>query len=173
VTAVETHGKERERDMDAERDPGGDPLVPRIKIDVPDSASLGLAGRQIAEHLAELNTPAAEMMANLSKVAKARLDLAGATNRSNLESLKRAVLGPALDVQHIRLQDNMHESMRRKARVPIETRDALLELNEQIAKMRRDEAVRDAAARRRDVWMLALTAAILVFTALLVIDVLL
>jgi hypothetical protein len=71
----------------------------------------------------------------------------------------------------LKRQEEMLKGMRRRARVPFETRDVLIEMNRQLVEMREEDAKREAGARRRDAWMLVMTAAILVLTALVALDV--
>lgn len=77
--------------------------------------------------------------------------------------------------EHERQQERMAGIMSwqsEKAAVPVEIRDALVKLQREIAEMRVDEAKQEAEAIAHRRWMLLMTAAILVLTAVLVLDLL-
>jgi hypothetical protein len=80
-----------------------------------------------------------------------------------LEDLEMPSL-PTLSPEYLRWEAE-------KNNLPFQARDNLVELNRQVAEMRTENERRDQAARTRDRLMLALTAAIFVLTALLVVDV--
>jgi len=99
------------------------------------------------------------------------------TNRIGGAALIGRIAADHLAVQQSvdELNRGLAQAQARKARVPIETRDALLaqngliaELNNQIADLRRESAERDKASARRDLDMGQMTLAILAGTAILV-----
>jgi hypothetical protein len=93
-----------------------------------------------------------------------------------ISELKKALAkpgdGPAAVVRDLEAERKRTASIitwaAEKDRAPLEMRDLLIEMNNQIAQMRIEEARRAAAARVRDSWLLGLTATILVLTAVLV-----